>query len=454
VKVIFVAAVLLLADCGGRSTTTAGREPTLPRAPAVDASVAESDVATKQLTTWLTAFNSGDREVLRAYLEASAPKFVSALEFLVSLRHATGGLELKRSEPGSSTKAVVILRERRADAFYRTTVEIEPAEPHHIAGIDLRPIDPPDDLLSPGDRAGANLDASRRASLIDGIARELLAHYVFVDKAQKMIAALRDHVSHGDYDGIVRSWDFARRVTEDLRSVSHDSHLALDYGRRSATEPSREERLAWLRSIHFGVAAIERLERNVVRLAIDQFPLVEDEEARQAIADRVSEIADADALLVDLRQNRGGSADTVAMVASYFFGATPVHLNDLVRRDDGSTKQFWTARDVRGKRFGAKKPIYVLVGKGTFSAGEELAYDLQCLHRAKIVGESTAGGAHAGEDYPLDAWFRIDVPSQRAINPITKTNWEGVGVVPDIAVPAESALTEALRRAIADLPHP
>lgn len=128
-----------------------------------------------------------------------------------------------------------------------------------------------------------------------------------------------------------------------------------------------------------------------------------------------------------------------------------MHLNDLFKREDRSTRAFWTLRELAGKRFGPKKPVYVLVSKSTFSGGEELAYDLQSLHRAKVVGETTAGGAHASDGHVLDAQFRIAVPDEIAINPVTKKNWERAGVVPDVAVPAEAALEEAHRRALADL---
>ena len=330
-------------------------------------------------------------------------------------------------------------------------MDVEEAEPHRVAGLLLNPIDPPDDVLSPDELAGARVDAARRASLIEGIDRELLAHYVDLDVAKQMIAALRDHAARGDYDGIDRGWAFARRMTDDLRAISHDIHLHVDYGPvagRSEHE-TPEERLAWLRAIHFGFGAIERLEGNVAHLKIDEVPESDEAEAQQAIAENMSRIADADALLLDLRDNQGGSPGTVQRIASYLFGPTPVHLNDLFKREDRSTRAFWTLRDLPGKRFGPKKPVYVLVSKNTVSGGEELAYDLQSLHRAKVVGETTAGGGHTSDFHVLDAQFRIAVPGEIAINPVTKKSWEGVGVVPDVAVSAEAALEEAHRRALA-----
>jgi hypothetical protein len=137
--------------------------------------------------------------------------------------------------------------------------------------------------------------------------------------------------------------------------------------------------------------------------------------------------------------------------SDHLFDETPVHFEDIFRRDTGYTAQSWTRRELRGTRFGSKKPVYVLTSRNTFSGGEALAYDLQALRRATLVGETTAGGAHPTEPHVLDQRFHMLVPWGRSINPITKTNWEGVGVVPDIQVPAADALAQAHRRALDDI---
>jgi C-terminal processing protease CtpA/Prc len=164
----------------------------------------------------------------------------------------------------------------------------------------------------------------------------------------------------------------------------------------------------------------------------------------------MSNVADADALIIDLRANHGGDPSTVALVASYLFDDQPVHLNDVIEHDS-TMRMFWTEPTVARKRFGGKKPVYVLTSGETFSGGEELAYDLQSLHRATLVGETTGGGANLTGAHTLDDWFVIGVPWARPINPVTKTNWEGVGVRPDVATKATEAMDEALRRAALDL---
>jgi len=121
-------------------------------------------------------------------------------------------------------------------------------------------------------------------------------------------------------------------------------------------------------------------------------------------------------------------------------------------RQTGATIESWTLPQVAGTRFGGERPLYVLTSKGTFSGGEELAYDLKCLRRAQLIGETTGGGANpTGPPNELDDGFRIFVPWGRPINPVTKTNWEGVGVTPDVSVPASAALEEAHRRALQEI---
>jgi C-terminal processing protease CtpA/Prc len=165
------------------------------------------------------------------------------------------------------------------------------------------------------------------------------------------------------------------------------------------------------------------------------------------VAEVMAAIADAPALVIDVRKNHGGDPAAVALLASYLFDDAPVHLDDMFWHDDGSTQQFWTTPAVKGRRFGGKKPVFVVTSEETFSAAEELAYDLQSLRRAIIVGAKTRGGAHPVFVQALDGGFSMRVPMGRAINPVTKTDWEGTGVVPDVASSADDAMTTALRLA-------
>ena len=143
-----------------------------------------------------------------------------------------------------------------------------------------------------------------------------------------------------------------------------------------------------------------------------------------------------------MRENGGGSPGMVAFVSSYLLDRR-THLNDLWTRRTGKTEEFWTRDSVPGRRFGGEKPIYVLTSARTFSGAEEFTYNLKHMKRATIIGETTGGGAHPVAGHRIDEHFMIGVPFARAINPITHTNWEGVGVKPDIVVPADDALAAA-----------
>ncbi|HEX6599707.1 MAG TPA: S41 family peptidase, partial [Gemmatimonadaceae bacterium] len=162
-------------------------------------------------------------------------------------------------------------------------------------------------------------------------------------------------------------------------------------------------------------------------------------------------LAGTRALIIDLRENSGGSPPMVALVASYLL-PPHTHINDLWTRSTDSTEQFFTRDSVAGRHYDAAKPVYVLTSHGTFSGGEEFTYDLKTQKRATIIGETTGGGAHPVRGRRIDDHFMIGVPFARAINPITHTNWEGTGVEPDVKVPAGQALAKAqeLIRKLAD----
>jgi retinol-binding protein 3 len=417
---------------------------------------ADQTPAARQFATWLAAFNSCNRGDLLAYHERYFPysvasEDVATIDRELGLSHGTGGFEVKKTE-GGPNEITVTMKEKLSPRFASVTMQVDAAEPHRVARFDIHPIPTPDEFQSDTDRAANRLDAAKRHALLEAAKQNIRAHYVIPEVGDKMIAALDDHDAHGGYEGAVEGSAFAAVVTMDLRTASHDGHIRLEFGPPppGPGQEAPEEHVAHLRAMNFGFGTIERLPGNVARMVIDGFPEALPEE-KDAIAGFMTQIADADALLLDLRHNHGGDPHTVQVVASYLFDATPVHINDLFRRDTGATEQFWTLRDVKGTRFGSHKPLYVLTSHETFSGGEELAYDLRALKRGVIVGETTGGGAHPAQPYDLDGWFHLIVPWGRPINPITKKDWEGVGVVPDVAVAADAALDEAQRRALADI---
>lgn len=290
------------------------------------------------------------------------------------------------------------------------------------------------------------IDAATRTQVIDGILKRLNDSYVFPDIAKKMEQSIRERVEKKEYDQITSSKEFATRLTNDLQEVSHDKHLRVRYSnqaipeRRERREPTAEEReqrrrdLTWM---NHGFAKVERLPGNIGYLEFLNF--MDEELGADTVAAAMNFVNGTDSLIIDMRRNGGGNPAMVALVCSYLFDTEPVHLNDLYWREGNRTEEFWTKKVVAGKRY-LNKDVYVLTSERTFSGAEEFTYNLKNLKRATIVGETTGGGAHPGGGFRINEHFGMFVPTGRAISPITKTNWEGAGVSPDISVPADQAL--------------
>ena len=219
-------------------------------------------------------------------------------------------------------------------------------------------------------------------------------------------------------------------MTADLQSVNGDKHLRLLYELPQPPAVTDQH----------GFDKVEILDGNIGCLECTR--LRDPRQYGDIAAAAMTLIADTDALIVDLRRNRGGHPGMVAMICAYLFDE-PTHVNDIYMRSDDLTVQYWTPHHVPGRRFGGGKPIWVVTSSATFSGGEELAYDLQQLGRATIVGETTRGGANPGRRYPVAEHLFVTIPEGRAINPVTGANWEGVGVVPDIELPAADAFAHA-----------
>jgi C-terminal processing protease CtpA/Prc len=148
-----------------------------------------------------------------------------------------------------------------------------------------------------------------------------------------------------------------------------------------------------------------------------------------------------------VRRNRGGSPQGVVFWCSYLFPDAEVHLNDIFEADSGTTRQFWSLASVPGQRY-LDRPVYLLTSAETFSGGEDFCYSLQAQGRAELIGETTGGGAHPTRVVPISLTLALSVPFARSINPITGTNWQGTGVVPDVQVPAAESYDVAYGRAL------
>jgi C-terminal processing protease CtpA/Prc len=282
------------------------------------------------------------------------------------------------------------------------------------------------------------MTSAAKAAALAEVQRLMHKHYIFPEVAAKMESVLAARQAEGAYAKEMDPAAFAELLTAHLREASNDKHIRVRHRAPGAVLPPQ----AQANNANFGFVKAERMPGNVAYIDLRSFN--GSPAAIQHASEVMSAAADADALVVDLRQNGGGSPGMVAHMSSYLFDDKPVHLNDLYYRVENSTRSFWTNPKVEGKRFGGSKPVYVLTSVRTFSAAEEFSYNLQQLKRATIIGETTGGGANPGQSMQIGPELFVFVPTGRAINPISKTNWEGVGVKPDVPVPPDQALDRAL----------
>jgi hypothetical protein len=306
------------------------------------------------------------------------------------------------------------------------------------------------------------INAAERMAVIASLGQQLKSQYVFPDIAARTATALSAKAAHGDYREANTTTAFANALSSDLKAIGNDAHLRVKFAPDFSPPPQNNDKNAndkgaiakkmeqmrtAMASQSYGISRVQLLPGDVSYLDLRGFGPAE--VVSTAFDAAISLVAGTNALVLDLRQNGGGEPDGVAYLLSHFFAEGDVrHLNDIYNRADHGTHQYWTIPSAMPRFTG---PIYVLTSHDTFSGGEECAYDLQTQKRATLVGETTGGGANPGDYLSIGHGFIAFVPGARAINPITKTNWEHVGVKPDVAVPATSAMKVAYVTILNDL---
>ena len=282
--------------------------------------------------------------------------------------------------------------------------------------------------------------------IIERALKHLTDEYIFPDKAASAVEAVTAALSAGDFDDLDGP-ALCTRVTEIFFEHCADKHLRLLWSDEPQNLDEDDGEAAFAARMlveNYGIRRVERLEGNVGYLDLT---LVPDASAgAPAIAAAMELVAHTEALIIDVRANRGGAPNGVQLWCSYLFPDDDTHLNDIYTRVKDTTRQYWTLAHVDGSRY-LDRAVYVLTSGITFSGGEEIAYNLKTQKRATLIGETTRGGAHPTDWHPLTPHVTVTIPSARSINPITGTNWEGVGVEPDVAVSADDAFDVAYRAA-------
>ena len=348
-------------------------------------------------------------------------------------------------------------------------------------------------------RAPLTLDARARARILDSLYANVLREYVEADTARLVVRAVQKRQQAGAYEALTNPTEFAEKVTADLRSVNGDRHLSLRYdpegaipggpgapvivsrrvpgpggpagpgapggpvvviregpgpGGRGGPGGPPDSALANLPGMrgalrqNFGLTKLEILSGNVGYLAVSGFMGAPGADDAIAIALRFLERTDA--IIIDVRQNRGGSGMMSHYLFSHFLPATPVPTIRVKSRASAEAEVNQSIAQVKGPRR-TDVPLYVLTSRGTGSAAEEFSFVLKNLGRATLVGERTAGAGHMVRGFALPDGFQAGVSITRVSDPRTGREWEGVGVQPDIAVDADHALAVAHSAALRSL---
>jgi hypothetical protein len=320
-------------------------------------------------------------------------------------------------------------------------------------------------ITMPDDPALADEPLSTREIVVTAMSL-LRTGYVFPDRAEQAATAIEARLAAGEYDDLDEA-TLAGRLTEHLYDVCADKHLRVRVIQRrpdpdepapaDEPQPARRRRRGpegpgparrepeRQHPGNYGIHRVDRLPGNVGYVELRG--VAEPQQAGPAIAAAMELVSGTYALIIDLRRNGGGSPHGVVFWCSYLFPDADTHLNDIFDAMTGETRQFWSLAYVPGQRY-LDRPVYLLCSEKTFSGGEDFCYTLQAQGRAEVIGEPTGGGAHPSGAVPLSRTLAISVPFGRAVNPVTGTNWEGTGVLPDIPVPADEAYDVAYGMAL------
>jgi tetratricopeptide (TPR) repeat protein len=291
---------------------------------------------------------------------------------------------------------------------------------------------------------GSIADRAHKNDVLQKIAGLVESKYVLADKAKGYADEFRVKCVSGAYDALTEAKEFAEKVTADLIAITHDKHLnfrvmvSSDVGEKASGSLHHPVRYFRMRAKeNAGFYKLEWIDQRIGYIDLRRFYSFD--QAKDLAVAAMKFLANAQAIIIDVRENGGGSGDYL----SSFFLPYPTQLSGSYSRQSGSLTESWTRRDF-GMEPRLDVPLFILTGPNTFSASESFAYDMQSRKRATLVGEPTKGGAHSVDVFGIDDKFEFYISTERAVSPVTGGNWEGTGVIPDIRVSAAAALDAAV----------
>lgn len=296
-------------------------------------------------------------------------------------------------------------------------------------------------LTPPNATASAStFDAAARSNIVAKLSEALRDRYVFPETGERAATRIGAALAAGEYDGLADRAAFIQKLDADVQAIAKDKHLNIFsptafLPRRGPAMPVSEE----------GVTRADRLAGGIGYIEVVRFPPMQ---AFKPVLDRaMSALKGSRGLVIDVRRNGGGSPESAAYFVSYLVKqGRPI--TTIISRSP-KTREFTrqTFSSLPTPVSFAEVPVYVLTSKNTFSGGEDFAYNVQAFKRGTIIGEVTGGGANPTGPVDLGHGVIASIPLGRSENPVTKTNWEGRGVKPDVAVAASDGLEVALQKA-------
>lgn len=308
-------------------------------------------------------------------------------------------------------------------------------------------------LLAPFLSAGTNIDelsSKDKRLLIDNAKYLIEENYVYPKKGKRYAKQLFSSFKKGEFDRVEDLEAFASTLTNVLQRVSNDLHFNSWLVKEDLGIPSESEivesvykSISQKKQRDWVAVKVKKLENNIGYFKFLDFQ--GSLKSKENIDAAMKLLENAEAIIFDLRPNYGGSPKRVQYLASYFFDEK-VLLNTIYWRGIDSTIEFWSLDEVSGKKR-PNVPLYILTDRSTPSAAEGFTYGLQARKRATVIGKPSQGAAHPGRPFDLGSGVQLFISTGRPIHPITKTNWEGVGVQPDYLVESEDTLAKAIELA-------
>ena len=426
------------------------------RTPELQVAALPQTAAGQCAAAYFDAFNSDGDEMLLAFVEHfRSPSYLGSHPVEERLAHHKrlqgifGRLTPVRVALALEFQLTLLVNPEEIGGALVMRLQLDDEVPGHLAYVKFSGIDHfevSDEYVRDVATRAAPVDEKLRTSSVQSIAESLRDVYVYPELGQRMADALLQNQADGSYDDLTRAGTLAERLTEDALDVSNDMHIWVEAQNpmaQASTDPVNRD-VSELRRDNYDFREVSVLPGNVGYIKFDM--IHDDEEAQEITASALGEVARCEALILDLRDNIGGEWGTAGLILGYVLPGGTV-LSHSYDRDGRRIEESSVPRIIPGEPFADDVPVYVLTSGRTGSAAEALAYKLKHTGRATLVGEVTRGAAHASEEVVVNDYFRVSIPFRRSENVVTGTDWEGVGVVPQIEVAADDALEAAVNDA-------